>query len=304
MGEGGTNPELEENEFGSRFGDKERIVVAMTEGSVIRVGSIEEVCSDVVNHANQVDVYDTPWDARNKILGVEIQLTGMENIRCVFKPASGENELVKKTTMVKDFYPRECAAYIVSEHFGFDVVPPTIIREIGGQLGSLQLFLDHNYYMNLSRVEGEDLDRVDSGLDWLAIAALDWMLANCERHFDNLMVKRSEKSNIVAIDHGIIMSSPNYTEMALRGPSLQMTYDGMADQPKSEPIPDQILYLIKKGLQKKEKLDTRLKDLGAFSEQEMKSFWMRTEALVRHGKFLSKMNHKHVTGISFLGAGY
>jgi len=304
MSERITNPELEEKKLESRFGDKEKIVEAMSEGEVVRVGSIEEVCSDIPNHANQVDIYDTPWDARNEILGVEIQAPGMENIRCVFKPASGEDELTKKTTMVKEFYPRECAAYMVSEHFKFDVVPPTVVREVNGQIGSLQLFLDHDYYMNFSRVEGEDLDEVDTSHDWMIIAALDWILANCERHFDNLMVKRSEKSNVVAIDHGIIMSSPNYTEMALRGPSLQMTYDGAADRPKSESIPEDILELIQEGLDRKDELDTQLRSLSVFSEQELESFWMRVAALVKHGKYLSKMNHRYVAGVSFLGAGY
>lgn len=286
----------------SRFGDKAKIVDIMLNGEIQIVGPIESVCVDIPDHANQVDVVDIPEKHANQILGVRVQKGG-ESIRCVFKPSSGENEDVKRKTSVKNFYPRECAAYLVSEHFDFDLVPPTVVREVNGEIGALQLFLDHEFFGDLD-FGGESIEETEQSEDWQALAALDWILANCERHENNIMVRKDDPSVIAAIDHGIIMSSYNYTEMALRGPSLQLTHDNQTDSPRVVKIPEWLVTKISGGIKQMDQLDTQLENLHDLDDQQMKSFWMRVGALLKYKKFLSKMNHKEATGVSFLGAGY
>ncbi len=145
-----TTPEMAE----SRFGDKEKIVEAMMTGEVLDIRPIEELYPDIPRHENVVNVADLKSEHKNKVLGIRIQ-KGEDILTCVFKPADGENTDIKKETLIDEFYPRECAAYLVSEHFDLDVVPPTVIREINDEIGALQLFLDHDYYQNFSRVDDE-----------------------------------------------------------------------------------------------------------------------------------------------------
>ena len=302
-----TDPMAIEEEFQpsrheSHFGDKAKLVDIMLNGEVQIIGPIETVCADIPDHANQVDVVDIPEKHANRILGVKIQ-KGEEMIRCVFKPVSGENAKAKKDTSVQNFYPRECEAYLVSEHFDFDLVPPTVIREVDGEIGALQLFLDHDYYRDLD-FGGENIEKTEQSEDWQALAALDWMLANCERHENNIMVRRDDPEKVVAIDHGIIMSSYNYTEMALRGPSLQLTHDNRADRARVVDVPEWLLEKITDGIERQDQLNLQLENLHDLDEQQIESFWMRVNALAKYRKFLSKMNHKEATGVSFLGAGY
>jgi len=295
----------------SRFGDVEKIIEAMSSGEIIRLGSIDEVCEDVPEHANKVDVMSVDHKNVNEVLGVEIQ-KGQDKLLCIFKPASGENSDIRRKTMVDKFYPRECAAYLISDSFGLDVVPPTVIREINGEIGSLQLYLDHDYYQNFSKLmfadipdgEADPTDIAESGKDWQSIALLDWILANCERHEDNMMVRSGDPKTLAAIDHGIIMSPPNYAEMSLRGPSLHLTYNGREETPKQIDIPEELIALVEGAYAKKDELTAKLEALNNFDKQEIISFWMRVEAVLKYKKFLSKMNYSAVAGVSWLGAEY
>lgn len=285
----------------SRFGNSQEIIDLMVNGDIEILGSIEDICGDIRPHANQVDIAKIPAKHANKILGVKIQ-KGDSVIQCVFKPKSGENQAVKQKTLVDNFYTRECAAWVISEHFGFDLVPPTIIREVDGEIGSLQLFLDHSYFKNVD--PSEDTSITESSDDWKKMAVFDWILANCERHNDNMMVAIDNPTQMAAIDHGIILSASNYAEMAVRGPSLQFTHDNRSDQPVVIEIPDWLIEIVTDGQKRKEELNSQFAKLGHVTEQQIESFWLRVDAIIKHRKYLSKYNHKVATGISFLGAGY
>ncbi len=285
----------------SKFGNTEKILQIMREGEVVLLGNIEEVVGGIHSHANEVNIASLPSCHVNDVLGARVQ-KGNDSILCVFKPYKGESSETKKKTQVNCFYSRECAAYMVSEHFDFDVVPPTLIREVNGEVGSLQLFLDHDYYLNFSNLPGEKIDEAELSSDWHTIAILDWILANCERHWDNMMVDVENPSSIAAIDHGIIFSSYNYYEMALRGPSLQLTHDNKTDRPKVIDIPEDILILVEEGLKNRQILDEKLRALTDISEESIEQFWSRVQDVIDYKKFLSKMNYKQVTGISWLGS--
>ncbi|MFF5083866.1 SCO1664 family protein [Actinoplanes sp. NPDC000266] len=78
-------------------------------------------------------------DASNTTLRAEITLSGVTR-RCVYKPVRGEKPLwdFPDGTLAG----REVSAYLVSQATGWDLVPPTILRD--GPLGSgaLQLWID------------------------------------------------------------------------------------------------------------------------------------------------------------------
>lgn len=78
-------------------------------------------------------------DASNTTLRAEITLDGLTR-RCVYKPVRGERPLwdFPDGTLAG----REVSAYLVSRATGWDLVPPTILREGPLGVGALQLWID------------------------------------------------------------------------------------------------------------------------------------------------------------------
>jgi uncharacterized repeat protein (TIGR03843 family) len=78
-------------------------------------------------------------DASNTTLRAEITLDGMTR-RCVYKPVRGERPLwdFPDGTLAG----REISAFLVSQATGWDVVPPTILRDGPLGPGALQLWID------------------------------------------------------------------------------------------------------------------------------------------------------------------
>lgn len=119
---------------------------------------------------------------------------GTDEVHAVYKPQRGERPLW-------DFPPgslaaRECAAYVVSEAAGWDLVPPTVLRDdapLGP--GSLQLFIDHDpevHYFTLMN------DRLD---DFAAFAAFDSVINNADRKSGHVL--RDASGSLWAVDHGL-----------------------------------------------------------------------------------------------------
>jgi uncharacterized repeat protein (TIGR03843 family) len=103
-------------------------------------------------------------DASNTTLRAEITLDGVTR-RCVYKPVQGERPLwdFPDGTLAG----REVSAYLVSQATGWDVVPPTILRDGPLGPGALQLWID----------EPEDAEALigfvpayDIPTGWLAVA--------------------------------------------------------------------------------------------------------------------------------------
>jgi uncharacterized repeat protein (TIGR03843 family) len=78
-------------------------------------------------------------DASNTTLRAEITLAGLTR-RCVYKPVRGERPLwdFPDGTLAG----REVSAYLVSQATGWDLVPPTILRDGPLGIGACQLWID------------------------------------------------------------------------------------------------------------------------------------------------------------------
>lgn len=113
----------------------------------------------------------------------------------VYKPQRGEAPL-------HDFpngtlYRREYAAYLVSQALGWHLVPPTVIREDGLEmgLGALQLFVVHDpsrHYFNIKDGRDAEMQR---------IAVFDWLCNNADRKGGHCLLDATDR--IWCIDHGI-----------------------------------------------------------------------------------------------------
>lgn len=111
----------------------------------------------------------------------------------IYKPQRGERPLwdFPDGTLCL----REKAAFIVSESLGWQIVPPTVLRDGPRGLGSVQLYIDHDpeiTYFNLGKGFAPQLQR---------IATFDHVINNADRKGGHCLLDRHGK--IWGIDHGI-----------------------------------------------------------------------------------------------------
>jgi hypothetical protein len=121
-----------------------------------------------------------------------------------FKPKSGEADERPGAVDVGTLYRRERAAYEIDQMFGFDLVPPTVIRTMpgkkGGEVGSVQEWKEGDCAYLIDRWE----DLVDHG-ELQRLAVLDYVTGNMDRHEGNFIVDStypSTKAKLWAIDNG------------------------------------------------------------------------------------------------------
>jgi uncharacterized repeat protein (TIGR03843 family) len=98
----------------------------------------EEDALDLLAHGT-IEIEGRLVDASNTTLRAEITLDGVTR-RCVYKPVQGERPLwdFPDGTLAG----REVSAYLVSQASGWDLVPPTILRDGPLGVGALQLWID------------------------------------------------------------------------------------------------------------------------------------------------------------------
>lgn len=125
---------------------------------------------------------------------VAVQHEGKEYL-AVYKPLRGEQPLwdFPENTLAG----REVAAYLVSEHLGFHIVPFTTLREDGPHgPGSLQQYIEYDpeyHYFNFSEEDKELLKPV---------VLFDLLCNNADRKGSHVFFE-NETHRLFAIDHGI-----------------------------------------------------------------------------------------------------
>jgi uncharacterized repeat protein (TIGR03843 family) len=114
----------------------------------------------------------------------------------VYKPRRGEVPL-------RDFpsgtlYKREVAAYVLSTHLGWDLIPPTIVRQEGPHgIGSLQLYVQPQTGSAASYERLRDSHRCD--LQRMAI--FDLLTNNADRKGGHCLL--DVRGHLWGIDHGL-----------------------------------------------------------------------------------------------------
>ncbi len=135
-------------------------------------------------------------DASNTTLYARVCLDGVQ-LTCVYKPVAGERPLwdFPDGTLAG----REVAAALVSDATGWDVVPPTVMRDGPLGPGMCQLWID-----------------VDEGVDLLAllhsddpalrrVAVFDAVVNNADRKGGHLLP--TPDGHIFGVDHGVCFST-------------------------------------------------------------------------------------------------
>ena len=115
-------------------------------------------------------------------------------IPAVYKPAQGERPLwdFPNGTLAS----REAAAFLCSQALGWDLVPPTVMRNEGPLgAGSVQLFVDADPEKHFFTFSPQDKQRLRP------VVTFDWVINNADRKSGHILL--SPNNRIWLIDHGV-----------------------------------------------------------------------------------------------------
>ena len=135
-------------------------------------------------------------DASNATLYCSAALDGT-TVPVVYKPVRGERPLwdFPDGTLAG----REVAAYLVSEATGWDVVPPTVLREGPFGLGMCQLWVDVDESVDLAALARSDHP------DLRRMAVFDAVVNNADRKGGHLLPRHDGR--VLGVDHGVCFSA-------------------------------------------------------------------------------------------------
>jgi len=134
-------------------------------------------------------------DASNASLYCEVALDGV-TATCVYKPVQGERPLwdFPDGTLAG----REVSAYLVSEATGWDVVPPTVLRDGPFGTGMCQLWVEVDEQVDLQALARSDHP------DLRRMAVFDAVVNNADRKGGHLLPRGDGR--VQGVDHGICFS--------------------------------------------------------------------------------------------------
>jgi hypothetical protein len=134
-----------------------------------------------------------PWSSNYTFLAdITDPATEMTTL-AVYKPQKGERPLwdFPQGTL----YKREVAAYLVSAALGWNLVPPTVVRDGPHGVGSVQLFIDADYDQHYFTLKD------DHGGQFQRMALFDAVINNADRKGGHVLI--DDSGHVWAIDHGI-----------------------------------------------------------------------------------------------------
>jgi hypothetical protein len=142
-----------------------------------------------------LDVEGRLYDASNATLFCTVTLDGV-TAACVHKPVAGERPLwdFPDGTLAS----REVAAYVVSEALGWDIVPPTVMRDGPFGVGMCQLWIDIDESMDIAAVARSDHPQLRR------MAVYDAVVNNADRKGGHLLP--TVDGHIYGVDHGVCFS--------------------------------------------------------------------------------------------------
>jgi uncharacterized repeat protein (TIGR03843 family) len=251
-----------------------------------------EQAVDLLTHG-ELEVAGRIVEASNATLLAHVAADG-ESATCVYKPVAGERPLwdFPRATLAL----REAAAYVVSEAAGFDVVPPTVLREGPFGPGSVQLWVDpvdeQAAELGAGLVDVVRPRAVPKG--WLRVldayggdgapvvlvhaddprlavmAAFDAVVNNADRKAGHVL--RGAGDRVLGVDHGLTFHAQ---------PKLRTVLWGWAGSPLPEPVTELLVRLQQ--LLEDGPLPTALGDMLRASE--LTALRTRTAALLTTGCF-------------------
>jgi uncharacterized repeat protein (TIGR03843 family) len=142
-----------------------------------------------------LDVEGRLYDASNATLFCTVTLDGV-TAACVHKPVAGERPLwdFPDGTLAA----REVSAYIVSEALGWDIVPPTVMRDGPFGVGMCQLWIDIDETVDIGALARSDHPQLRR------MAVYDAVVNNADRKGGHLLP--TVDGHVYGVDHGVCFS--------------------------------------------------------------------------------------------------
>jgi uncharacterized repeat protein (TIGR03843 family) len=147
-----------------------------------------------------------------------LMAVGDNGTQGIYKPLTGERPL---WDFEPGLYKREVAAYRLSEVLGYDIIPPTVVREGPLGEGSLQLFINHDpslHYFVFLDLRPELHDQLRK------MAVFDIVANNTDRKGGHVLVDAED--HLWGIDHGVCFSD----EFKLRTVIWDFAGDDIAEE--------------------------------------------------------------------------
>jgi len=182
----------------------------------------------------------------------------------IFKPKNKEREFLGRRVEPGTYYKRERAAYLVDRFLGFNLVPPTVIREIDGEIGSFQEFIPEAKMWH--EIRQKDRDKESLKTEMFKLWIFDFIIWNSDRHESNFLLDKNGKK-AYAIDNGLSFTADPLI--------LWKNFDG-------EPVPIEIQEKIKQFSSPEDKKSI-LKDLlkELLPEEEVTACFKRIEKIAK-----------------------
>ena len=149
---------------------------------------------DWLLHGEVVDGARVPY-ASNRVFIVELQHEAApESGYAIYKPAQGENPL---WDFPPELYRREVAAYRLSRALHWSIIPPTVKRADGLELGvgSLQAYIPTDYRCTFFELREQHAERMRQ------FALFDWLANNADRKGGHIL--EGEAGHLWGIDNGL-----------------------------------------------------------------------------------------------------
>lgn len=191
-------------------------------------------------------------------------------IPAVYKPQRGESPLwdFEWGTLCK----REVAAYLVSHALGWDLVPPTVLRNASHGLGSIQFYVNHDSDAHYFTIQ-PDARHADS---LRRLALFDAIINNADRKSGHCLVGSEQR--LWAIDHGLTF----HTDYKLRTVVWEFSGEPIG-QLLLDDLDDLRMQLVGKGSDLAQSLRVLL------SDAERRAFLTRVQTLLRQGCYPAPM---------------
>ncbi len=135
-----------------------------------------------------------PWSSNGTFLVDIVGPDGAEPIQGIYKPGRGERPL---WDFPDGLYSREVAAFALSEHLGWNLVPPTVLRDGPLGEGSLQLFIPADFEQHYFTLQDDPAHRHT----FQRLCAFDIVANNTDRKSGHCLL--GEDGQIWAIDNGL-----------------------------------------------------------------------------------------------------
>lgn len=172
-------------------------------GVELRVDAIDDPIAHLLR--GEIEIEGRMPYSSNATFLVHVVADGQSH-PAIYKPTRGERPLW-------DFEPglhrREVATYLLSEHLGLGVIPPTVLRDGPAGEGSVQWFVvaDHSqHYFTIHETHPDLHDRLR------AMALLDVLANNTDRKSGHVLLipeRNGEPASVWGIDNGLCFAAEN-----------------------------------------------------------------------------------------------